>query len=162
VQVTHAFVSSMKYYGDSIGSAAQADTDCQLLATAAGRGTGWKAWISASTSNAKDRVPLGQGAILLVDGVTVVVNHGTDILAGSNLLHAIDHDESGKAVAPTLVWTGTTQTGTVYTGSGGLCTDWTSSSDTGAAGASNQTVASWTSDVLEPCTNAYPIYCFGP
>src|SRR4029077_7376257 len=35
--VTRVFVSSGKYYGDSLGGIAAADNDCQLLATAAGR-----------------------------------------------------------------------------------------------------------------------------
>lgn len=160
--VTRAFVSSQKYYGDSIGGVAKADTDCQLLATAASRGSGWKAWLSSSTSNAKDRTALGSGSIMLVDGLTTVVAHGTDLVGDGGLLHAIDHDENGAAVAATIVWTGTTEHGVVYAGNGAPCGDWTSADGGAAAGASNQTSVTWTSDAIEPCTNSYPIYCFGP
>jgi hypothetical protein len=160
--VTRTFLSSMKYYGDSIGGVTQADSDCQLLATAASRGSGWKAWLSSSTSNAKDRIVLGNGSITLVDGLTVVVNHGTDVLGDGGLLHAIDHDENGSSVAPSLVWTGTTQFGVVYAAAGPPCGDWTSPDGGASAGGSNQTGVTWTSDGTEPCTTAYPIYCFGP
>jgi hypothetical protein len=160
--VTRVFVSSKKYYGDSIGGVAQADTDCQLLATAASRGTGWKAWLSSTTSNAKDRLVLGSGKIMLVDGLTTVVAKGTDLVGDGGLVHAIDHDENNASVAPTIVWTGTTEHGVVYASNGAPCGDWTSPDGGAAAGASNQTGITWTSDAIEPCTNSYPIYCFGP
>ncbi len=160
--VTRAFLSSMKYYGDSIGGLTAADNDCQLLATAASRGAGWKAWLSTSTTNAKDHITLGSGNIMLVDGLTVVVAHGTDLIGDGGLLHAIDHNENGQSVAASLVWTGTTQNGLVYAGNGPPCGDWTASDGGASAGGSNQTGATWTSDGIEPCTNSYPIYCFGP
>lgn len=157
--VTRVFVSSQKYYGDSLVGLDAADHDCQLLATAAGRGTGWRAWLSVSTTNAKEHVNLGSGSIMLVDGLTVVVAKGTDILTNGALLHAIDHDENSKAVAATLVWTGTTEKGLVTSGT---CGDWAVQNATGVVGANNQTSATWSSDGFEPCTNSYPIYCFGP
>ena len=160
--VTRAFVTSMRYYGDSIGGLTAADDDCQLLATQASRGTGWKAWLSTSTTNAKDHIALGSGNITLVDGLTVVVAKGTDLTSDAGLLHTIDHDQTGTAVAATLVWTGTDQNGLVYAGNGAPCGDWTSSDGGAAAGGSNQTSFTWTSDGIEPCTNSYPIYCFGP
>ena len=160
--ITRAFLSSKKYYGDSIGGLAQADTDCQLLATAASRGTGWKAWLSSTTANAKDRLDLGTGSIMLVDGLTTVVAHGTDLLGDGGLLHAIDHDETGTQVAPSIVWTGTAVGGVVSATNGAPCGDWTSPDGGATAGGSNQTGATWTSDAIEPCTNSYPIYCFGP
>lgn len=160
--VTRAFISSKRYYGDSIGGLSAADNDCQLLATAASQGTGWKAWLSTSTTNAKDHVPLGSGNIMLVDGITVVVTHGTDLIGDGGLAHAIDHDENKQSVASTLVWTGTTEHGLVYAGSGIPCGDWTAADGGAAAGGSNQVNNAWTSDGLEPCTNSYPIYCFGP
>jgi hypothetical protein len=161
-QVTRAFVSSAKYFGGSIGGLATADTDCQELATAASRGLGWKAWLSTSTSNAKDHVLLGNSPITLVDGVTVVVAHGTDLIADGGIEHAIDHDETNTAVAATLVWTGTTPHGLISAGPGTSCHDWAIEDGGGLAGGSNQTLPTWTDDGFIACSMNKPIYCFGP
>ena len=53
------FITSTTSHGD-FGGLAGADSRCQDRALAVGMGMNWKAWISTTTVNAKDRV-LGAG-----------------------------------------------------------------------------------------------------
>lgn len=161
--VTRAFVSSMHYFGGSIGGLDGADTACQALATAAGQGKGWKAWLSTSTTNAKDHIVLGSGKIVLVDGATTIVEHGTDLIGDGGLEHAINQDETKSAVAPAIVWSGTTEHGVIYTGNiNNTCHDWAVEDGGASAGETNQTSNEWTNAAIEPCSNSYSIFCFGP
>jgi hypothetical protein len=162
-QVTRVFVSSAKYLGGTMGGLAAADTDCQTLATAAGRGNGWKAWLSTSTVNAKDHIVLGDSPITLVDGITAIVAHGTDLIGDGGLEHAIDLDETATSVTPALVWTGTTEHGVLFTTNpNNSCHDWLVEDGGASAGETNQLSVEWTSAGIEACSLSYSIFCFGP
>lgn len=162
VQVTRVFRTSMKYFG-AFGGLDQADTDCQSLATANGLGTGWKAWLSASTVNAKDRIVLGSAPITLVDGVTEVVAHGTDLLGDGGLEHTINQDETKTTgVVGASAWTGTTIHGVLAPAPNNTCHDWLIEDGGGGAGATTTDPQGWTYSALQACSTSFSLYCFGP
>ncbi len=108
--------------GGNLGGLAGADTKCQTLATAAGAGgRTWRAYLSITGTNARDRIGTGpwynqKGAMIAAN---VAALHATDILA----VNAID--ETG-AVVPTNqhdILTGTNADGTA---NAATCNGWTS------------------------------------
>lgn len=108
------FVTGSTYTGD-LGGVNGADQKCQ---SASNKNTSlknslWRAWISDSTVNAKDRI--SDGKYTLING-TVIANNKTDLLDGS-LVTPINLTEDNKS--PSIynnenfpyVWTGTDLSG---------------------------------------------------
>lgn len=97
------FITSQVFNGN-LGGLAGADAKCQQLATAAGLGGTYKAWLSDSTTDARDRLTHATVPYRLVDGTTVA-NDFTDLTDGS-LDAPINRAENGTVVGD-RPWTGT-------------------------------------------------------
>lgn len=174
------FVTSTAYNGDlkTAGSAKGlgtvstgldgADKICQSHANAASLGGTWKAWLSNSAVNAKDRLGSYNGVYKLVDGTTVV-NSQAELLGGS-LQTPIKKDENGRDISAEQnqhVWTNTQTTGLnlpspastpgfwegvpQQTLNGAACQGWTIADYgspyfklTGGIGRANQATGAWT------------------
>ena len=117
------FVSSRTTLGD-FGGLAGADAWCRHLPHDAGLGGLWVAWLSDSTTHARDRIN-GDGPFLLTDG-TLIASDRADLL-DENLDFPIDLDEYGNPPPLTIVETGTLANGYRYNGATTFCSDWTSS-----------------------------------
>jgi hypothetical protein len=120
--------------GADLGGPAGADAHCAALAEAVGAGDrNWKAYLSSSTENARDRI--GAGPWVNAEGVTVAAN--VDELHGeNNLTKQTSISEAGAVIngggdEPNRhdILTGSNLDGTF---SGSSCEDWTNSGD-GAA-----------------------------
>lgn len=149
------FVTSTTSSGN-LGGAAGGDARCNTLASQAGLGGTWGAWLSAGTANgdAVDRV--GSGPWYLVDGTFVAGSKSQ--LAQDVLDHAIDRDESGAPVVGQRVWTGT-RNGTLYFGD---CNGWTAGSqaEPGTVGTTAAKGNRWTADTPIGCQSSSRLYCF--
>lgn len=102
-----AFLSSQRYKG-ALGGPAGADAKCLQLATAAGLGGKWMAWITSLPDNSKARDRLtSAGPWQTLDGKVVATR--ADLLAGHLAAAALDVTET-KAVITSeseYVWSGT-------------------------------------------------------
>jgi hypothetical protein len=164
------FISSQLYDGgDSFGGVAGADAICQDLADLAILGGSWVAWISDSSSEAREAVTQSTGQYVLLNGVVIADNF--DDLTDEEIDNPINVDENlSDIVGNESAWTGTLTDGTV---SSDTCLDWTSgdNSDFGLVGGAATTNAQWTGgDPPETFTSksfcdaasssAKHIYCF--
>jgi hypothetical protein len=127
------FVSSgvENYDALQIGGLAGADGHCSQLATNAGLGGTWKAWMSSSTSAVSARFTTGGGPFELLNGTVVAADWKT--LTSGTLQAPINRDENDVALPSVeYVWTGTTPQGDAV--SGDNCNDWWGPSDGGFGG----------------------------
>lgn len=146
------FVTNAAYTGD-LGGLAGGDAKCQESANAAQLGGTWRAWLSTSTVDAKDRIPDVEYRLLDLD--TVVATDKADLIDGA-VTNNINLDELGVLRA-TDVWTGTNNDGT---GHGGNCDDWTSLAPNILLGRNDQ-VTTWSnSGQIAGCGNSVRLYCF--
>jgi len=153
------FVSSTLTTGNMNGLVL-ADKTCNDLATAAGLGGKWSAWLSIDgedemRTRAIDRVTAGT-EYYLVDGTRVVTQRQQ--LASNNLEHAIDKDESGTLRSPAPVWTGT-RNGAYYFGD---CSGWTSANQNvlGTTGTTAARGLDWSTAEPNGCAALQRLYCF--
>lgn len=161
---SRVFVTSETYTGD-LGGLIGADNKCRVLARDAGLGLDgkWRAWLSDSAKDAKDRIlDLGNG-YELIDG-TKIADDLEDLTDGS-LRNAINLNESGVVITiDRAVWTGTNEDGSKH--SLYKCNDWTSSEisisaeDVGRSGNLASKSSSWTSIVDHFCDKELRLYCF--
>lgn len=159
------FVTSEKLQPDEIGGLEFADGICRQLAQAAKLPSfsTYTAWLSDSTTAARDRVFRGEGRYVRPDGA-VVADSFAALLAGP-LLAPIERDEHGQLVAGAGVWTGTNPDGAAVPGST-HCEDWTSAAfadQSGYFGTPAATDSQWTfAMVANPttCLDAAHLYCF--
>ena len=111
-----AFVSSTTFAAN-LGSAAAYDTECNLLASAAGinnaPGTAFMAWISSTASSAGARLGSPRGWVRL-DGAPFA-DTKTKLLDNRQIFRAIDLDENGTRRTSQSVMTGTNPDGTATT-----------------------------------------------
>jgi hypothetical protein len=150
------FLSSAPTNGN-LGGLAGADLRCKTLATAAGLGGNWAAWLSNHDNgpHAIDRVT-SAGPWRLVSG-EIIADTKAQLSSGA-IKHAIDHDEKGVAVVAARVWTGTGPNGQYSTND---CDRWTSGNDgDGRVGANNAADTTWTSMQVDGCGGQRHIYCF--
>jgi hypothetical protein len=177
--VKHAFVTSQTYEGGLLGGLAGADAKCNALASAAGLGGLYAAWLSDSSSAARDRLTHALDGYVLGDGTVVAASWNDLVTQGA--ARAIDRDETGAAPpAPstcfivggiTPVWTGTRFDGT-YAGdptgadaNGISCSGWTALEvggfyGDGLAGNANRGDSHWTDSLCAPaCTETAALYC---
>ena len=158
------FVTSMRFKPD-LGGLPGADSRCRQLANKAGldRWETFNAWLSDSQQNAVDRIAVGKGPFVRVDGV-VVADEGAKLLEGQ-LNVPIDIDEFGVEVTGN-VWTGTRFDGTAIPGAT-HCADWTSDdhlSEVGYYGVSVVADSRWTfheqpNTNPTPCNAEFRLYC---
>ena len=153
------FVTSATTDGD-LGGIAGADATCNGLASSAGLGGSWVAWLSTTTLDAVDRLTPGSGPFVrAVDG-TKIADDIADLTDGS-LDVAIEDDENGTNVGSDPVWTATAADG-LYKGTGD-CNGWTSNSSTFRAeiGNSGSSTTLWTTRRTRACDfSTARLYCF--
>lgn len=116
--------------GANLGGLAGADAHCQRLAQGAGPSIKrWRAYLSATGTNARDRI--GAGPWYNAKGVLIARNVAELHSAANKINKATGLDEKGRPVngrgdSPNRhdILTGSTPTGTVVAGK--TCNDWTS------------------------------------
>ncbi|MBZ0231777.1 MAG: DUF1554 domain-containing protein [Deltaproteobacteria bacterium] len=143
---------------------ANADAACMAEAAAAGLPGTYRAWLSSSTVDAKDRLGTARGWVR-VDGQPVA-DRVEDIVAG-NLIAPIRLLATGEpatlnGAGHTVVLTGTQADGTHAPTT---CSDWTSGGGMVRVGNANNTARTWTDwfdgDAFDCGSNSAAIYCFG-
>jgi len=119
----------------------------------------YRAWISTSTVDARDRVEHHAGRYILVNGLIVAENW--DEFASDSHQNPINVTEQSLTLTVD-VWTGTQPDGTRVPAQA-HCQDWTATTfETAYAGDSTFTDASWTlNQVINPigCVNTGALYC---
>jgi hypothetical protein len=152
------FVSSASVAADSLNGIAAGDDHCSTLASAAGLGDRFRAWLSTSQIDARGRIV--DQAYALVDGTPIV--DGLKDLTDGTLQSPSDKTELNAASAAGEVWTGTASDGRARVGS--TCSDWSAAVGDVAYGVLAAD-AMWTDDATGPplaCSTSRPLYCFGP
>ena len=124
------------------------------------------AWLSTSTSNARDRLaPLIDDGYVLPDRTTIIALNKSDLLDG-RMLNPINQDEKGATLSNNNVWTGTHFNGTSFTdvSTALTCNDWTAPSGfnggKGIYGDTRLKEMRWNEKGTLPCDNEVHIYCF--
>jgi cysteine-rich repeat protein len=158
------FVTSALYKGADIESLYIANALCANLADDQGwpDGLKYRAWLSDSMTDARDRFTRGRGRLVMVNGL-VFATSWSALLAGQleNPLEVTEKSETYQGG----VWTGTRPDGTAVPGSE-HCDDWSSSSPLkkGYFGFSNLKTVEWTmaedGDQPASCPADFALYCF--
>lgn len=149
------FVTSTAYLPLTVGSLAGADAICDSHATSAGLSGNFVAWLSDSSTDARDRL-VGARGWVRPDG-RPVVDSVDDLLAG-RILYPPNRDEHGVVnTLPNGVMTGTLADGTF---SGANCSDFTSSSANITIGAQAGSTTNWTNFATSSGIGARMLYCF--
>jgi hypothetical protein len=155
------FVSSTVYTGD-LGGSPGADSTCGTLASQAGLGGTWMAWVADGTHPPpSQRFYMSKGPYRTLNGAVVALNFPA--LASGNLFNAIDIDETGASQASSSAvktWTGTTATGDAASQTCGGFTAGDASSIQGEVGNLGNASGNWDADGAENCTKQQHIYCF--
>jgi hypothetical protein len=146
-------LSSWPGSGGKTGLAA-GDSICQSRADAAGLEGTFKAWLSSSTVNAKDRL-ISDGPWVRLDGVKIADSKAD--LTDGRLFSSINLMINGQYISNYAVRTGTNSDGTK---AAATCEDWTSASATGKIGIAAHAGASWTDKGDSSCESTFSIYCF--
>lgn len=153
------FVTSERSSGD-LGGVAGADATCNRLASAAGLGGTYVAWLSTSTIDARTRLGTASGWVR-PDGEPVADSQA-DLLAGQ-IFHPINVTEAGDPVIESdHVWNATRTDGT-HIDAPGDCEGWTSDDSGHRArhGSSFATTGGWTGSNVKACSERLRLYCFG-
>jgi|GEM_PF-2868827 len=170
--VKRVFATSQLWKGN-LGGLNGADAKCQAAADNAGLGGTWKAWLSTSTVDAKDRITDGMYVrareVRVWGGCwcsSIIASNKAQLLDGG-LDNSISRTEFGVAVSGT-VNTCTDSDGTASTGAFmNYCSDWTSGSSSSCIiyGRSSSTDHTW-SGFPNSCSPTYRcgtsrhVYCF--
>ncbi len=152
-QAAKAFITSTVHSGELGGGAgvAGADAICQTRAVAGGLTGTWKAWLSSSTKDARERVAATRYQAM--DG-SLVSSDGSH-LYGGGLAATIERNEFNGSTSG-AVWTGTDTDGTR---TANVCGDWGSTSGTGTSG-TNTNAGLWTNNGSPgACAGAQRLYC---
>lgn len=141
------------------GGLTGADAFCQNAATSAGLTRTYKAVMSSSTVNAKDRLIFTGPTYNFQTASTfvVVANQGSDLwaTAGTPLQNAVGYTETFTNPSSQRPWTGTNGTGVFQ---GNSCNDWTGGGS-GAQGANDATSVFWLFAQGTPCGSNKPVFC---
>lgn len=151
------FVTSTAQPAMSLGGLAGADALCTTLAGNAGHPGTYVAWLSATGSDALDRLGTARGWVRQ-DGQPVV-DTVADLVAGK-LYYPIVLDETG---APHDSNADYTVTGTLPSGSladSAPCGDWTANGNAPTYGIPSAGTNMWTKWGTTDCAGATRIYCF--
>lgn len=161
----HVFVTSQVFTGD-LGGLDGADAKCQAAAQAGDLSGTYRAWLSSLTESALDRLVHSQIPYRLVDGKEVASDW--DDLTDGTLLAGINVSElkgaPGKGAhtcmpdSLSIVWTGTTETGSPVGGEY-FCGGWASPSGSGYAGVAGSVDSTWTANCLAKCNDQASLYC---
>ncbi len=177
----NVFITSVAYTGGAIGGLAGADSKCQTLASNAGLGGTYKAWLSDGTGSPSTRFSKVGGPYILAKRAITVANNWTELTSGSiPLKHALDSTETGGTPPLTtpstgpcgtdhqghLFWSTSYDNGTLLYGDSRYgCGNWTDSSGQYASwGPTNNTVNSWSIQCISPgnagtCAQSSPLLC---
>ena len=158
------FVTSVLYKGGEFKTLKQADARCANLADDQGwpEGLTYRAWLSDSTTDARDRFKRGRGRLVLANGLVLAASWAA-LLAGQ-LENPIEVTEKSETYHGG-VWTGTRPDGTAVPGAE-HCEDWATEMalKKGHYGNSDAKTAEWTLseavDQPSPCIAEYALYCF--
>ncbi len=154
------FITSKGWSGN-FGGLGGADSKCQSAASSASLSGTWKALMSSSTTNAKDRIP--DTVYKRLDGA-VIANNKADLFDGSianpiNITEFGTHFTTEPGSGYGNAWTGTNSDGT----SGYTCNDWTNENTSGRGnlGQGEYTDFRWTgtSSGTALCFNVEGMYC---
>jgi hypothetical protein len=170
--INRAFVSSVAYNGagkDSVGNGAGAgtggaDSNCAALATAAGLTGTFKAWISDSSTDAKQRFSGTTRGWVRLDG-RPVADTITNLTTTRQFFHHITLDETATGQTGD-VWTGTNADGTKRLNGTGTtvlaCNDWANATASYSGGYGNCYAGAynWTSSSTATCNAFKRLYCF--
>jgi len=149
------FVTSTLYDGN-LGGLSGADSKCQERANAANLGGTWRAILSTSAVDARDRIGYNWEYLVLINGR--VVENVASLWDGTLSNGPININEYGNTQSNS-VWTGSSLGGSsvAYT-----CTNWTSNSSSimGNQGLSSYTNSLWINDKSVACNNiSNSLYC---
>ncbi|HEY0135174.1 MAG TPA: hypothetical protein VGB85_13895 [Nannocystis sp.] len=158
-----AFVTSVLYNGAGIESLKIADALCFNRADDQGLSDAlkYRAWLSNSTTDARDRFKRGRGRLVMMNGLVLAASW--DALLSGALENNFEVTEKSETYHGG-VWTGTQPDGTAVPGSQ-HCDDWSNGwfMTTGHYGYSDRTTPEWTfaqdSDQPSPCNSDYALYC---
>jgi hypothetical protein len=151
-------------YGGALGGHAGADATCQSLATGAGLGGTWMAWISDSTSSPSQRFSKPTVGYFLLDGTPVASSWTA--LTTNGPTHAVDLTETRVSLAAVSADASKTWTATVVSGALGTpsCSDFATNASTksGSVGHCTGTgTVNWTAAYAgEACSVPNRLYCF--
>ncbi len=159
------FVTSQEYSGGSFVGLGGADQRCRSLADQQKlpNFAGFKAWLSDSQTDARDRMFRGRGRYVLINGL-VVADSWDALLAGEleNPINVTEVSETKNYYA----WTGTNPDGTAVAGAD-HCSDWTGDlfANEGYYGDTQEVSAQWTLavsmiDQPQGCAGPLALYCF--
>jgi len=148
------FATSTTFQGH-LGGLAGADAECQARAVAAGLGGIWRAWLSSSSTDAKDRIP--DATYKRLDSAVIATNKVG--LTDGSTDYPIDRDENNsQIIGEPSVWTGTTTQGVKKSNT---CSDWMSAGGQGDIGSLQDTNGLWTEAGSVTCGFIYRhLYCF--
>jgi len=151
------FHTSKTFLGSALGGLSGADAKCQAAGDAgsatSSMGATWKALLSSSTVNAKDRVTI-TAPIVRVDKIPVAAG-AVDLWDGTiqNPISMTEHNISGSV----SVWTGTWKDGTaLHT----QCSDWLGDAASSAVAGAVSSVPFWMYSFYQNCgTGSSALYC---
>jgi hypothetical protein len=141
-----------------MGGIAGADAICQSLASAAGLTRTYKAILSTTTANAKDRLTISGPVYVFTSATTknVIADSRADLWDGL-ITNFIDRDESYNQIGGSVVHSGTLSDGTVNTLT---CTDWTSNAAGNDTFGDSGILSTWIdSSLMGSCNPFRRIYC---
>lgn len=154
----HVLFATSTGYNGNLGGLSGGDAKCAARATAAGLTGTWKAVLSNSSTNAKDRLSI----------TTKVYNRKGEKLASNaaglwdgDIEEDVDYNEYGVEInGNEITWSGTFSNGTK---SSDTCNNWTSSTNGnsywGRVGQADRHDEDWISDTEKHCNQIYRIYC---
>ncbi len=149
------FVTSGTYDGN-LGGIAGADAICNSEASAAGQGTGYRAWLSDGVSDPATVFGKTHGPYRLVDS-TFVVFDWNDLVDG-NLSAAIDVDADGSS-ASGGVWSNVKAVGSTNL-SADDCGNWSTTAGVGRFGNAGSINLPWSQGFISNCDVPLRLYCF--
>ena len=163
-----AFVTSTTYGGGALGGLAGADTECQTHAESAGLASAgspvFKAWLSDSSTNARDRFTSPGGPWVTTGPGNPVADDLTDLTTCDPecLDNPISLTETGGVPARTNTHTGTNAAGNKFSGN---CGDWANQMADGLFGHNNSTASGWVVSNQRNCGTSGDavlshVYCF--
>jgi cysteine-rich repeat protein len=157
------FVTSALYNAGELQSLKLADALCGNLADDQGfpDALKYRAWLSDSTTDARDRFKQGRGRLVMVNGLVLAASWSA-LLAGE-LQSPFEVTEMSQTYHGP-VWTGTRPDGTLVPGAEN-CDDWSTDwfQKTGYYGYSDRTTPEWTMSEADDnpifCNSSNALYC---
>lgn len=155
------FATANHAYKGNLGGLSGADNICQSEANSASLPGTFKAWLSSSSVNAKDRI--NDGVYVRTDNA--VIAFGIADLIDGSIMNNINKDASGNDVGDWPVWTGTDVNGNSV--SSKHCNNWTNATTSydGWIGSRSAKNSTWTdyggASGWGGCSTGFgAIYCF--